>query len=87
MQGANGLRAEELRKMLADLASKFAERWIPSIVATTRPEFRRLGLTDAVLLCLAESGSPLLTKDSSLYRAAIDAGYAATNFNHLIDNY
>lgn len=87
VQGANGERAENLLQTLSDLAAGFDERFVPATVAATRPEFLRLGLTDAVLLCLAESGCQLLTKDGALFRAAVEAHYPATNFNHLIGNY
>lgn len=87
VQGADGQRVEDLLQTLSDLAATFDERWIRATVASSRPEFLRLGMTDAVLLCLAESGCELLTKDGALYRATARAGYPATNFNHLIGNY
>lgn len=85
--GANDRQAEALRQTLADFVPRFDERSVELSKAALRTEYHRLGLTDAVLLCLARTGSPLLTKDGDLYRAALHAGYAVTNFNYLIGNY
>ena len=59
------------------------ERYVPSKEAADRQEFERLGLTDAVLLMLAETGAHLLTVDLDLYLAASTAGYGVINYNHI----
>ncbi len=68
-------------------------RWISAIedtsigrgTAVDRKEYQRLGLTDAVLLCLAEAGGTLITADKNLFDAAVAHAYPAKNFNHYID--
>ena len=62
------------------------ESYIPSQAAAERPEFLRLGLTDAAILqCLIfDPARTLLTADLDLYMAAVAwSGRAALNFNHL----
>lgn len=75
-------RAAETLKLLL---GRFGEVYVESSRATSRDEYRRLGLTDAVLLELAASGSTLLTDDLILYLAAERAGHKAINYNHLRD--
>jgi hypothetical protein len=71
-------------RTLASLIDKVTESYIESRQASKRPEFSALGLTDSVLLHLAERGGVLLTSDLDLYLAAQRAGYSsAVNFNHL----
>ncbi|MGH7096446.1 MAG: PIN domain-containing protein [Stellaceae bacterium] len=53
--------------------------------AVEHDEFRRLGLTDAVLLELTDSSCMLLTADLDLYLAAARRGLKVVNFNHLRD--
>ena len=65
---------------------RFGERYVPSSQAASHPEASRLGITDAVLLILAETGANLLTADLDLYVAAIRAKLAATNFAHIRDH-
>jgi hypothetical protein len=48
-----------------------------------RTEYRRLGLADAALLCVADSGATILTDDVDLYLAAVRAGLKAINYNHI----
>jgi hypothetical protein len=59
------------------------ERYAPSKDAAARQEFGPLGLTDAVLLMLAETGAHLVTVDLDLYIAASMAGYGVSNYNHI----
>jgi hypothetical protein len=59
------------------------ERFVQSDVAAARPEFIRLGLTDAALLHIADDSHILLTADVDLYLAALNDGKNAQNFNHL----
>ncbi len=58
------------------------EIYVPSSVAANRPEFVRLGLTDAGTLVDHDSHFVLLTADAKLYVAAHAVGRAAENFNH-----
>ena len=61
------------------------ENYLNSSVVASRPEFIRLGLTDASLIDLSSNDGSLLTTDLNLYLAALANGSAATNFNHLRD--
>ena len=57
---------------------------VASIDASSNREFRRLGLTDAVLLQVATEETPLVTVDLDLYLAVSAKGEdAAVNFTHL----
>ena len=67
---------------LGILVRKFEETYRPSRMASERPEFVRLGLTDATLLGLADHSSVLLTTDVGLYLATLKSGHDALNFNH-----
>lgn len=51
--------------------------------AARRKEYSRLGITDAVLLAMAQAGDVLLTDDFPVYLAAANAGYQAINYNHI----
>ena len=70
---------------LKTLIGRSTETYVESRRAATRREYSQLGLTDAVLLVLAESGSTLLTDDLDVYLAAGKAGHTAINYNHLRD--
>ena len=48
-----------------------------------RPEYLRLGLTDAVPLQALQAGIVLVTDDLNLYLAASNAGLDALNFSHV----
>ncbi len=70
---------EELRALIED--SK--EVVLASAQASSNSAFVRLGLTDAALLELVSSETPLLTVDSILYDAvARNVPESAVNFNH-----
>lgn len=74
----------EISRTLARLVAAFGETYVESGTATQREEYVRLGLTDSVILCLAETGTTLVTVDLDLYLAAQSAGYEnAINYNHL----
>lgn len=73
----------EIAGTLSALATSSDETWISSPHAMQHSEYRRLGLTDAVLLTLAAKGGALLTLDLDLYLAAARAGHEVINFNHL----
>lgn len=61
------------------------ERPVSSGDGVRRVEFKRLGLTDAVLLVLAEAEAVLLTDDLDLHLAALSAGQDSINFSELRD--
>lgn len=59
---------------------------VKSGVASNMPEFRWLGLTDAVLIEVACDEMPLVTVDWELYNAIVSRDpRAAFNFNHFRD--
>jgi hypothetical protein len=58
---------------------------VSSYAAANRTEFLRLGLTDSVVLSIAEDDIAILTADLDLYLAASTAGYNVINFNHIRD--
>jgi hypothetical protein len=70
----------ELMHSFAGMIARVEESYVASADVTERVEFARLGLTDAVLLQLAESGGTLLTVDLDLYLAANSSGLAVINF-------
>ncbi len=59
-----------------------SEVHVPGNQAADRPEFLRLGLTDAALIELDNEEVMLLTADAPLYAAALTAGRHAENFAH-----
>lgn len=59
------------------------EQHLPAVTAVADKDYRRLGLTDAVLLQLATPGYILLSDDLDLYLVASRRGIMAVNFNHL----
>ena len=81
-----GYIGEPARGKICDVFRVFIkageERYLESGRAAERDEFRRLGLTDSVLLHLAEEPSTLLTADLDLYLAAAKRGLKVINFNH-----
>ena len=73
----------EVVQLMSMAIQNFDEIYVPSLVATRRPEYLRLGATDAVLLELVGQGAALLTDDLDLYTAAISLSPNVVNFNHL----
>lgn len=65
------------------LLSNLEETYIPSRLAAEDAAFRRLGITDAVLLKIPESNHVLLTDDIALYVEAARRGRRVINFTHL----
>ena len=54
---------------------------VASVDASSNSEFERLGLTDAALLEVVTTDTPLLTVDFDLYLAVLDSGEErAVNF-------
>lgn len=82
-----GSLGEALAIELQSLIEQEVEIVVPSIKAARRPEYRRLGLTDAALLELASEERPLLTADMRLYGATLaqDAS-SALNFRTPADD-
>ena len=75
----------EVAATLARLISRAEEHVVASRRAVLRPEYLRLGLTDAVLSETLQTGTVLITDDLDLYLAASTAGLSVLNFNHLRD--
>lgn len=73
-------RWSNMLPILRDLIAKFEERYVPSLVAANRHEFRFLGLSDAVLLELAAHGATIVTNDGKLCEKAGDTGISALHF-------
>lgn len=74
----------EVMSVFGRIINSTVEKVIESRLAVQRPEYLRLGLTDAVLLALTQSlKGTLLTVDLGLYLAALDAGLEAINYNHI----
>lgn len=71
---------------LKSILNNIEEINIPANEASDRSEYKRLGLTDAVLLTLNQAKSALLTTDLALTLAAQNAGNEAINFNWVRDN-
>ena len=70
-------------EVLRILIEEHEEIVVSNRTASQRKEFSRLGLTDAALLEAVSSSTPLITVDSSLYRAAIGKeSECAYNFRH-----
>ncbi|MCW4114420.1 hypothetical protein NPA31_005515 [Aurantimonas sp. MSK8Z-1] len=70
-------------EMLRALFASSEEQFAATVYAAGRAEYARLGVTDAVLLRMAETGAYLLTADLELYLAALAGGLPAENFAHL----
>ncbi len=65
------------------IIDKSEEIVVASTNASHRTEFKRLGLTDSVLLEVVSGETPLLTVDLDLYLAALEKDPAsAVNFTH-----
>lgn len=75
----------EISRVMSRIIGAHRESFVASARASSHHGYQRLGLTDAVLLILAEQGAVLLTTDLSLYLAAANARFEVINFNHLRD--
>lgn len=72
-----------LMRRLQFLIQGSREIVVASVDASSHEKFGRLGLTDAALLEVASSDTPLLTVDFDLYLAALESGEErAVNFTH-----
>lgn len=69
---------------LRALVEDHEERTVSARIATSNSQYRRLGLTDAVLLEAVSEEAPVLTSDQQLYRAALaQTDGSAVNFYDL----
>lgn len=75
----------EVAQALAILISRYPEASVVSAEASRHVAYRRLGLTDSVMLTLASTGATLLTDDLDLHVAALSAGHSTINFNEFRD--
>jgi hypothetical protein len=80
---AKGQILHTLRSVIAETS----EHHVPSTRSAQRPEFLRLGLTDATLIEASAADTVVLTADLDLYLALLSKGAVAENFNHLRDRY
>lgn len=80
----NGL-PEKIFGHFLNFVSTTKEIYVPSLEASGRSEFRRLGLTDAATLELGKRDIHILSADLDLYLAAARAGYSVSNFTHAIE--
>ena len=70
-------------EVLRILIEEYEEIVVTSQIASRNREFKRLGLTDAVLLEVISNEKPLLTVDLDLYLSAINREVdSAFNFRH-----
>jgi hypothetical protein len=76
---------EKFFSQFSRLVADSKEVYVPSFEALLRPEFRRIGLTDAAMLEMGKNELHILSADVGLYLAALQAGYAASNFTHAIE--
>lgn len=61
---------------------KHQECYITSRAATSRQEFKRLGVADAAILECCTDQHEILTADADLHVTASGLGLRSTNFNH-----
>ena len=72
-----------ISSVFATMIERVEENYVPSINAASLPEHSRLGITDSVLLLLAENHATLLTADVGLYLAASKRNLSVVNYNHV----
>lgn len=77
--------SEKISSRFLRFVATTREIYVPSLIASNRREFRRLGLTDAATLEAAKEDVHILSADLGLYLAAAKAGYSAANFTHEIE--
>ncbi|WP_269513850.1 hypothetical protein [Brevundimonas subvibrioides] len=70
---------------LSQAISGAKETCLASETALSHPAYASLGLTDAILLLLAQSGATLLTADLDLHLAALADGLSSINFAEVRD--
>lgn len=74
-----------LSQTMQALIGRTREIYVESQEAAARPEFHRLGLTDAAYLQVAKQDIFILSTDGPLCRAAVAAGYGAQHFTELTE--
>jgi len=82
----NAADAARIAIVLKAIVEQFPENYLSSRVAVGSHVYHRLGVTDAVLLEIAEAGAVLITDDLDLALAAAYAGTDVINYNHIRDN-
>lgn len=75
----------ELSIRFAKLISDSREVMLEGRIVVLREEYPRLGFTDAALLALNKGSIALLTADTALFHAALNAKLEAVNFNYVRD--
>lgn len=78
-------RSRTILAVFSNFVESTNERYVASVDAIKRPEFRWLGLSDSAMLELAKTDIHLLTADLDLHLAALKAGYQSFNFTHMIE--
>lgn len=82
--GANSSEATILAELLDEGAVyRLDERYVESVVAANRNEYRYLGVGDCSLLHLVDAQHAVVTADGALARAAQSINHASVNFNHV----
>jgi hypothetical protein len=85
-QCAEPLRSD-VTKLLGGWVSESREQHLPAAEVVQRPEYIRIGLTDAALVAQVSKEMVLLTDDLEVYLEATRAGIPAENFTHLREAY
>ena len=75
--------ADLISIQFANMIINTQERFIASSIAVRKREYKRLGLTDAILLEASSFGCHLLTDDLDLYLAALSSKLQVTNYSHV----
>ena len=79
-----GFEQEDARDVLHHAISLMVELPASSLEACRSRYYRRLGLTDAVIVSIAnQRGCPVLTSDSGLYLALSEQSASVVNFDDL----
>ena len=73
---------QQLTRALGQRIAGLSEIFVESREAADDRIFPRLGLTDATIMNLAQGKAVVLTTDAILYRALLDRGLNAENFNY-----
>lgn len=80
-----GPAKRQVTDALAQAIISSKEDYIPSEAGASHAAYAKLGLTDAILLLLTQSGATLLTTDLGLHLEALSQGLSSINFNELRD--
>ena len=83
VQGVADPLRTQIRMIVKNLIETCEERYAASIAAAQRPEFLRLGLTDAALLQTCGPDVELFTNDDGLFYAASRSGSRARSLSHI----